>query len=143
MKKILLIFVILLNTLMHAQLKNIYNGKIDSVIIKNFSYQDRETSTVNDEIESTRVILLSSKKLTEIQIKKLDELLKSKKSYIKQRALLSHFNKKIEYFFNGNKIQDITISSMTKNITIYREEKCIYKAKMSFFLEKGIKNLEK
>jgi hypothetical protein len=87
MKRILLIFVILLNTLMHAQLKNIYNGKIDSVIIKNFSYQDRETSTVNDEVESTRVMLLNRKKLTEIQIKKLDELLKSKKSYIKQRAL--------------------------------------------------------
>ncbi|MCW3168335.1 hypothetical protein OMO38_07330 [Chryseobacterium sp. 09-1422] len=143
MKKLLLFFVILLNGLISAQIKNIYTGKVDSIVIRNYSYYDKETSTVNDTNESNSIQLLNSKKLVGKQIVLLNALLKSKKSYLPERALLSHFNKKIEYFLNGVKIQDITISTMTKNITIYNREKLIYKAKMSSFLEKGILNIEK
>ncbi|MGE8556646.1 MAG: hypothetical protein ACN6OB_22215 [Chryseobacterium jejuense] len=143
MKKIILVFAILLNILINGQIKHIYTGKVDSIVIRNYSYYDKETSTVNDTNESNSIQLLNSKKLTGKQIVLLNTLLKSKKSYLPERALLSHFNKKIEYFLNGAKIQDITISTMTKNITIYNREKLIYKAKMSTSLEKGILNIEK
>ncbi|SHG10951.1 hypothetical protein [Chryseobacterium vrystaatense] len=143
MKKIILVFVILLNILINGQIKHIYTGKVDSVVVRNYSYYDKETSTVNDTNESNSIQLLNSKKLTGKQIVLINGLLKSKKSYLPERALLSHFNKKIEYFLNGVKIQDITISTMTKNITIYNREKLIYKAKMSNSLEKRILNIEK
>ncbi len=143
MKKIILFFVILLNILINGQIKHIYTGKVDSIVIKNFSYYDKETSTVNDTNESNSIQLLNSKKLKGKQIALLNRLLKAKKSYLPERALLSHFNKKIEFFLNGDKIQDITISTLTKNITIYNREKLVYKAKMSSYLEKGILNIEK
>jgi tRNA G10 N-methylase Trm11 len=136
MKK--LIFIILLLTINYAkaQIKNCYSAKLDSIVMQRYDYYDKETSEINEIERSTT--LLASKKLTKKEIEVLNFKLKSKISYKNQRAILSHFNVKLLFYINNKIVQEIIISTLTKNITIYKSENFIYKGQMTPYLEKSI-----
>ena len=139
MKPTILFLFFFISFCCQAQIQHVYTGKTDSVVIKSFSFYDKETSTINDTIQGSKIELINSKKLTINEINSLYKKLKSIKSYSKKRALLSHFDIKLFFYFNGRIIQDITYSSITHNLTIYTYEKCTFKGKATPYLEKEIK----
>lgn len=138
MKKIIFVFMFLNSYLIEAQIRKIYVGKIDSVVIKKYSYFDKETSTINETLEKNKTTLSYSRKLKLIEINKLNKKIKSTKSYSLKRALLSHFDIKIIYYLNNKIPQNITYSSVTKNITIFRSDTCVFKGQINPYLENEI-----
>lgn len=140
MKKNLILIFFFIVCLSNAQIKNIYIGKADSIVLKTYSYYDKETSTVNDTIEK-RNMTTNSKRLNKRQIEALNKKLKLIRSYSKQRALLSHSDTKILYYLNNIIIQEIVYSSITKNLTIFKSNSYIFKGKATPYLQKEINKL--
>ena len=137
MKQIIFILIFFISYFTNAQIKNIYDGIIDSVVIKTYSYYDKETSTINDTLE-TKSTTISLKKLKNKEIDALNKKMKSRKSYSKNRALLSHSDLEIIYYFNNKKVQNIIFSSITKNLTIYKLDKCVFQGQTTSYFEKEI-----
>ncbi|MFD2909862.1 hypothetical protein ACFSX9_14075 [Flavobacterium ardleyense] len=141
MKKSIVIFMLFADIcLVNGQIKKIYCGTLDSIVIKTYSFHDKETSAINDTTDQS-IKLIGSKKIISKEMEFLKIKFKKKKSYKKQRALLSYFNIKIFYYHKNQIIQEMVLSTLTKNITIFRNEIRVFKGQYTPYIEDDITKL--
>ncbi|MEB3075421.1 hypothetical protein [Capnocytophaga gingivalis] len=119
----ILFFIFILPILGFSQEFNYRKIKVieqnDSVLISNVFYRNKTTilKPQKEEIKDS-IVIYNKTKLSNKNSKKLYQLLKNRKSYLKGAPLTTDFDIEIKFYKNGEVVQTITLSSFTKRITI-------------------------
>lgn len=150
-KHLLIIFLLsLISQTVSGQLFNdvsfLTEEKLDSIVIFKILYKNKEfiapiatkmKPSVKDSItgeftlpyydetedERDRIVILSRKKLTEVENTNLNKFLKKQSSYNnKDVALSNHYDIEVNYYKQGIIIQNVKVSTITKKITIIKED---------------------
>lgn len=124
-KQIILFFFIIKAVSVFSQSSIVFNsnevfGKqnVDTVKVGLYFFSDKEYmgEDVLDQFILIKDTLISSK-----EIKQLDKLIRSKKSFSNQQALLNHVDVEFKYFVKSKVVQRILISSFTRNFVMFDE----------------------